>query len=82
MTLSERLDRLEASHVQLMTEHEVAWAQHEKFVEQQDREWERQQKRWQQYEIDRAADRARGAELDRRISDLVSAIGEYMRRGE
>lgn len=81
MTISERLERLEESHVKLMTEHEVAWAQHEKFREQQDIEWDRQQKRWAQNELDRKAERERGADLDRRISDLVSAIGEYIRKG-
>ena len=47
----ERLDRLDASHVKLMTDFEVAWAKHEQFVEEQDREWERQQERWRQYDL-------------------------------
>jgi hypothetical protein len=82
MTMSERLDRLEASHVRLMTEHEVAWAKHEAFVAQQDLEWERQQQRWQRYDADRAAERERAADLDRRIANLVSGIGEFIRASQ
>jgi hypothetical protein len=77
----DRLDRLEASHVRLMTEHELFVREHEKWVAEQDREWERQQERWRQYEVDREAAKARGEELDRRIAELVSGIGEFIRRG-
>lgn len=42
--IEEILDRLEASHVKLMTDREVAWAEHQKFVKQQDLEWARGRK--------------------------------------
>ncbi len=81
----DRLDRLEASHVRLMTEHELFMKRHEAFVEEQDREWERQKERWREYDARREQDRkesaARGAALDERIDKLVSGIGEFMRRG-
>jgi hypothetical protein len=76
----ERFDRLEASHIRLMTDHEV-------FVAEQDREWERQKERWREYEIDREAAKVRGAQIDaqltalgERIDQLVSGFGEFLRR--
>lgn len=82
---AERLKRLEHSHVQLMTNHDVFVREHMKRVEEQDREWQRQLERWpksdEQREQDRRETRSRGEEIDRRISDLVSGIGEFMRRG-
>lgn len=78
----DRLARVEASHVQLMTDHELfvrqqeaAWARHEKFVEEQNREWERQQERWKQQD-------ARDKALGERIDKLVSGIGEFIRQGK
>ena len=51
----------------------------------QDREWERQKERWRQYDLQREKDReesrARGADIDRRIADLVSGIGEFISKG-
>ena len=83
VSLSEQLDRLEASHVKLMTEHEVFVKEHEARVAEQDREWERQQERWRQNDLQREKDREdsrlRGAELDRRIADMVSGFGEFIR---
>jgi len=76
----DRLDRLEASHVRLMTEHELFMKRHEAFVAEQDREWERQKERWREYDAWREQDRARGAALDERIDKLVSGIGEFMRQ--
>ena len=73
----DRLDRLEASHVRLMTEHEEFVREHEKFVAEQEREWERQQERWRQYELDRQEARVRGERLDDRIDKLVSGIGQF-----
>jgi len=75
----ERFDRLEASHVKLMTDHEVfvaeqekAWARHEKFAAEQEKAWARHEKFM-------AAQEKRGAALDARIEKLVSGIGAYMR---
>jgi hypothetical protein len=76
--MQEQLERVQASHVKLMTDHEVAWAKHEKFVEEQDREWERQKERWREYDLQRQEDRERGAELDDRIAKLVSGIGAFI----
>ena len=85
LTFSERLALLEASHVRLMTEHEVFLKEHEKRVAEQDREWEREKERWKQrdleYERDRKAWREADDVLGRRITDLVSGMGEFMRRG-
>jgi hypothetical protein len=80
MSFQERLERLEASHVQLMTDHEMLVKEHEAFLAEQDREWQRQQERWRQYEVQRQEDRERGAALDRRIAELVSGIGEFIRQ--
>jgi len=77
-----RLDRLEASHVKLMTDYglfvtaqEQAWARHEKFVAEQELAWKRQQEHWERQ-------RERDKALDERIDKLVGGIGEFMRRGE
>jgi len=72
MTTDERLEVLTQSHVKLMTDFELTWSRHREFVEEQD-------KRWKEYEIWRQEEKARGAELDRRISQLVSGIGEFIR---
>lgn len=65
----ERLERVEASHVKLMTDHEVFRREHDEFV--------------RQYDAERVADReewkARGEATDARIAQLVSAIGEFIR---
>jgi hypothetical protein len=79
---SERLARLEASHVKLMTDHEVAWARHEKFVAQQDREWERQKELWKQNELAHERFLAADAALGKRIADLTSGIGAFIARLE
>jgi hypothetical protein len=83
---NERFEALEASHVKLMTEHEVA-------VRANNRSWRRHRKWLKEYEAQREKDRLarerdrleaveRGRELDKRIADLVSGIGEFMRREE
>jgi uncharacterized protein (DUF3084 family) len=81
MSLAERLDRLEASHVQLMTDHEVFMKEHEAFVAQNEREWARHKEWLRDYDERCERDRQDRKELDKRISDLVSAIGEFLRRG-
>jgi hypothetical protein len=77
----DRLDRLEASHVRLMTDHEVFVKEHEKWVAEQEREWERQKERWAKYDERCEQDRLRRVELDERLDKLVSGIGELIRRG-
>jgi hypothetical protein len=74
-----RLDRIEASHVKLMTDHAL-------FVAEQDRAGERHQifvkeqdEHWRRYEAQRQEDRERGIALDKRIADLASGTGEFMR---
>lgn len=75
----ERLERVEASHVKLMSDPEL-------FVKEQERDWPAQRKRWRKAgqratELDArpavlAEESARrGAELYARIANLVSAIG-------
>lgn len=75
----EEFDRLTASHVKLMTDHEVFVHEHDKRVAEQDREWERQAERWRRYdearERDRKEQKARDEAIDKRIADLVSGIG-------
>jgi hypothetical protein len=76
---SERLERLEASHIKLMTEHELA-------VKANDEAWEKNRIAWDKhfawldrFEADRKKEQAQrresGEELDRRIAALVSAVG-------
>jgi hypothetical protein len=78
VTNRDRLDTLEASHVALMTDFELFVKEHEKRVEEQDREWERQQQRWARYDAQRQEERERGEAIDRRIGDLVTAIGKLI----
>jgi hypothetical protein len=82
LSFSERLKALEASHVKLMTDHELAWAQHEKFVEQQDREWERQKEAWTQNDLGHKKFLEADAVLAQRIADLVSGIGAFIKTAE
>jgi len=84
MDFEETLRALEASHVKLMTDHELE-------VRKNERAWRRHRKWLKEYEAQRAIDEARyqrdrqeaterGRELDKRISELVSGIGEFMRQ--
>ena len=86
MECRDGFEMLEARHVRLMTEHEIFVKEHAARVAEQDREWERQKERWRQYEIERREDRERererGIELDKRIADLVSGIGEFIRNSK
>jgi hypothetical protein len=75
-----RLEKLEASHIKLMTEHEVFLAEQERAWQRNDREWARHQEWLTRFEKQREQDRERNVELDKRISDLVSGIGEFMRQ--
>jgi len=77
-----RLDRLEASHVKLMTDCEIVWSQHREWMAEQEREWERQKERWKQHDIDRAESAARGKAIDERIDKLISVVGALMPRQE
>jgi len=77
--VQDQLEKLTQSHAKLMTECEVAWSRHKEFVEEQNREWQRRQERWKQYDNWRQEEKTRGTELDRRIAQLVSGIGEFMR---
>lgn len=72
MTTDERFARLEASHVQLMTDHEVFLHEQEKAWERNRAAWERHEKWLAAYEAQREKDRADARELDARISRLVS----------
>ena len=76
MSTSERLERLETSHVRLMTEHEVLFREYEVFIGQH-KEWLREYDA--RCERDREERREMGKELDRRILELVSGIGEFLR---
>jgi hypothetical protein len=75
VTIKDRLDTLEASHVALMTDFELFVKEHEKRVAEQDARWER-------FETDRVAayrrEQERGAAIDQRIGDLVTAIGKLI----
>lgn len=81
MDMSDRLKVLEASHVALMTDHELFVKEHEKFVEEQQEEWRQQQERWKVLDAARKEEIERGKELDKRIAALVSGIGEFIRQG-
>jgi hypothetical protein len=77
--MRDQLERVQASHVQLMTDHEVFVKEHEKRVEKQDREWEHLRK---QNELAHQRFLAADAVLAERIADLVSGIGAFMRGGK
>jgi transcription elongation GreA/GreB family factor len=64
----ERLERVEASHVKLMTDHEV-------FVRDYDRQQEADRAELKAYH---AEWKARGEATDRRIETLVKAMGEFI----
>ena len=74
MSTSERLDRLEASHVRLMTEHEILFREYEVFIGKH-QEWLRE------YDARCERDREDRKDLDRRISELVSGVGQLIREG-
>ncbi len=80
MDFIERLNALDASHVRLMTEHEV-------FVREQEKSWEENRKAWaehrawlKEYDARCAQDRLDRVALFKRIEDLVSGMGEFIRR--
>ena len=77
MTNRDRLDTLEASHVALMTDFELFVKQHEKRVAEQDARWQ-QFDTWREQEYKRQLER--DVETDRRIRDLVTAIGKLIER--
>jgi hypothetical protein len=62
-----------------MTDHEV-------FLREQERAWERNQRSWDEhadwlrkYDARCEKDRQDRVDLDKRIADLVSGMGEFMR---
>jgi len=73
-----RLDRLEASHIKLMTDHEVFWAHHQEFVAQQERAWARHDAWVAEQELAWERQKERDAALDARIEKLVSGIGSFI----
>lgn len=75
-----RLDRVEASHVKLMTDHALFVKEQELAWQKQRESWERHEEFMREYNLKLIDDRARGAALDDRIDKLVSAVGELIRR--
>jgi hypothetical protein len=82
MSFKERLEQLEASHIKLMTDHEL-------FVKEQEAAWEKNRENWERHDRwqeafdaqraeDRKEEKRRGEELDKRIAKLVSGIGEFI----
>lgn len=74
-SFKEKFDRLEASHVKLMTDHEVFRAEQDQLWKAHDakmREWDEQHKA----SLKEADER--GRDLDKRIADLVSGIGTFI----
>lgn len=80
MDFMERFERLEASHVKLMTEHELAVQENDKAWERNQKSWDRHEKWLQEYDTRCERDRVARVELDERISELVSGIGEFIRQ--
>jgi hypothetical protein len=75
----ERLERVEASHVKLMTDHEVWTRDQERLFERWEREREADRAEWKQR--DEAYDKRfkeMGEALDARIAGLVSAMGAFV----
>jgi chaperonin cofactor prefoldin len=64
----ERLERVEASHIKVMTDFEVFAAEHAKFVKEQDERGRALDKRLDRME-------AHEERIDERIDKLVSGIG-------
>jgi G:T-mismatch repair DNA endonuclease (very short patch repair protein) len=77
-----RLDRLEASHIKLMTEHEVFWSHHREFVAEQERAWARHEAWLRDYDERCESDRQERKALENRMADLIIGIGEFIRRGD
>lgn len=81
-SFSERLKRLEESHVKLMTDHEVFVREHDKRIAERDIDWERQQKLWEKHEVQHQewleADKA----LGKRIEELISGFGAFIAKLE
>ena len=82
MSNKERLDQLEASHVKLMTEHELevrrndkAWKRHRRFVREVEARRVADDARWAAY---REEQKQREDGLDARIEKLVSGIGAFL----
>lgn len=78
MSLKERFDLLEASHVRVMTELEMevrkndkAWRRHRRFVRDLDLSRKAEDARWAEH-------RVAHEDLDRRIAELVSGIGAFI----
>ena len=70
----ERLERVEASHVKLMTDHEV-------FVKEQERDWRQQRKRWRKAEQRAAELAARGGiDFQKRSAEIEAKVGVIERR--
>jgi hypothetical protein len=67
----ERLERVEASHVQLMTDHEVFRREHDEFVRRYDAQRDADREEW----------KARGEAMDRRIEALITAMGSFIGEG-
>ena len=55
------------------TDREIFWQRHQAFVAEQEREWERQKERWKEADI-------RAKDLDERIAQMISGIGEFIRQ--
>jgi hypothetical protein len=82
VSLKERFDLLEASHVRVMTELEMevrkndkAWRRHRRFVRESEARRVADDARWA---ANREEQKARGEDLDARIEKLVSGIGEFI----
>lgn len=67
----ERFDRLEKSHVQLMTEHELWVAENEKS-------WDEQRNKWAEHLAWKIEADRKFAEQGERVDRLISGIGELI----
>jgi len=79
---NERLEELEQSHVQLMIDFRLFVREHEIRVKEQDAAWERSNERWKQFDAWREEEYKRqlqrDAATDKRIGELVTAIGKLI----
>jgi hypothetical protein len=79
VSLTERVNEREERYIKMAVDLKTMELEHARFKAAQDAEWRRQQELWRMYERARKDEIERGRELDNRIANLISGIGEFIR---